>query len=185
MRRNTIETVLGGVVLAVAGFFLVFAYTSADLGSVEGYELTANFSSVGGLQNGSDVRISGVKVGTVISQTLDPQSYLAVVRMTIDPDIKLPKDTVALVASESLLGGKYMALEPGGDPDMLQPGGRIQFTQSTPGIEQLLGQVIFSLQSAGNQNQNQSQNQGQGQPGQAQPGQGQTEPAAPGGLLGN
>ena len=78
MRRNTIETVLGGVVIVVAGFFLVFAYTSADLRRVDGYEVTANFSSVGGLQSGSDVRISGVKVGTVTSQTLDPSTYLAV-----------------------------------------------------------------------------------------------------------
>ncbi|QQP88207.1 outer membrane lipid asymmetry maintenance protein MlaD [Skermanella sp. TT6] len=179
MRRNTIETVLGGVVIAVAGFFLVFAYTSADLRRVEGYEVSANFSSVGGLQNGSDVRISGVKVGTVTSQTLDPSTYLAVVRMTIDPSIKLPKDTVALIASESLLGGKYMALEPGGDPDMIQPGGRIDFTQSTPGLEQLLGQVIFSMQGGGPQGQEQGQGEG------APPAPPAAGGAQGGGLLGN
>jgi len=181
MRRNTIETVLGAVVLVVAAFFLVFAYTSADLRSVQGYEITANFSSVGGLQNGSDVRISGVKVGTVVSQTLDPTTYLAVVRMSIDPDIKLPKDTVALVASESLLGGKFMALEPGGDPEPIPPGGRVQYTQSTPGIEQLLGQVIFSLQSMGNQNQGQGQGQGLKPPA----GDDAAGAAKPGGLLAN
>lgn len=149
MRRNVIETVLGGVVLAVAAVFLVFAYTSADLRAVDGYEVSANFSSVGGLQNGSDVRISGVKVGSVTGQALDPETYLAVVRMSIDPTIRLPEDTVAVIASESLLGGRYMALEPGGAEETIQPGGRIQYTQSTPGIEQLLGQVIFSLQGAG------------------------------------
>lgn len=149
MRRNVIETVLGGVVLAAAAVFLVFAYTSADLRAVDGYEVSANFSSVGGLQNGSDVRISGVKVGSVTGQALDPETYLAVVRMSIDPTIRLPEDTVAVIASESLLGGRYMALEPGGAEETIQPGGRIQYTQSTPGIEQLLGQVIFSLQGAG------------------------------------
>ncbi|HYD65955.1 outer membrane lipid asymmetry maintenance protein MlaD [Azospirillum sp.] len=147
MRRNVIETVLGGVVLVVAGFFLVFAYTSADLRKVDGYEVTARFGSISGLQSGADVRISGVKVGTVTSLTLDPKSYQAVVHLSIAPDVKLPKDTAAVVASESLLGGKFMALEPGGDPDMIAPGGRIEYTQSTPGLEQLLGQVIFSLQS--------------------------------------
>jgi len=175
MRRNTIETVLGGVVIVVAGFFLVFAYTSADLRRVDGYEVTANFSSVGGLQSGSDVRISGVKVGTVTSQTLDPSSYLAVVHMSIDPSIKLPKDTVAVIASESLLGGKYMSLQPGGDPDEIKPGGRIDFTQSTPGLEQLLGQVIFSMQQGGQQNNQQSG----GQQGQAAPPQPGASPAAP------
>ena len=147
MRRNVIETVLGGVVLAVAGFFLAFAYTSADLRKVNGYEITANFSSISGLQAGADVRISGVKVGSVTELTLDPKSYQAVVHMSIHPDIKLPKDTAAVIASESLLGGKFLSLEPGGEPDMIKPNGRVEYTQSTPGLEQLRGQVIFSLQN--------------------------------------
>lgn len=147
MRRNVIETVLGGVVLAVAAFFLAFAYKSADLRKVQGYELTANFSSITGLQSGADVRISGVKVGSVSALTLDPKSYQAVVHLSIDHTVKLPKDTAAVIASESLLGGKFLSLEPGGDPDMIKPNGRVEYTQSTPGLEQLLGQVIFSLQS--------------------------------------
>ena len=155
MHRNVIETVLGAVVLLLAGLFLVFAYSSADLRKVKGYQLTAQFSSIGGLQNGADVRISGVKVGSVAGLTLDSASYLAVVHLSIDPAIKVPRDTVALVASESLLGGKYLSLEPGGDTETLPPGGRIEYTQSTPGFEQLLGQVIFSLQNVG-KNQNSS-----------------------------
>ncbi|MBP2230156.1 outer membrane lipid asymmetry maintenance protein MlaD [Azospirillum agricola] len=147
MRRNVIETVLGGVVLAAAAVFLAFAYKSADLRKVQGYELTANFSSITGLQSGADVRISGVKVGSVSALTLDPKSYQAVVHLSLDNTVKLPKDTAAVIASESLLGGKFLSLEPGGDPDTIQPNGRIEYTQSTPGLEQLLGQVIFSLQS--------------------------------------
>ncbi|WP_029007196.1 outer membrane lipid asymmetry maintenance protein MlaD [Azospirillum halopraeferens] len=152
MRRNVIETVLGGVVLVVAAFFLVFAYTSADLRRIDGYEVSAAFSSITGLQSGADVRISGVKVGTVTGLTLDPNTYQAVVRMTVDRDIKLPADTAAVIASESLLGGKFLSLEPGGEDQMIAAGGRIQYTQSTPGLEQLLGQVIFSLQSGNNTN---------------------------------
>lgn len=149
MRRNTIETVLGAVVLVVAAFFLVFAYSSADLRRVEGYAITADFSSIAGLSAGSDVRISGVKVGTVTEMTLNPQTFQAVVHMSIDPGIRLPQDTAALVASESLLGGKFLALEPGGEEATIPPGGRVQYTQSSPGLEQLLGQVIFSLQNVG------------------------------------
>jgi phospholipid/cholesterol/gamma-HCH transport system substrate-binding protein len=151
MHRNVIETVLGAVVLLFAGFFLVFAYSSADLNKIKGYPLTAQFTSIGGLQNGADVRVSGVRVGSVVELTLDPVAYLAVVHLTVDPSVRLPRDTVAVVASESLLGGKYLALEPGGDPETLPPGGRIEYTQSTPGFEQLLGQVIFSLQNIGKQ----------------------------------
>lgn len=170
MRRNVIETVLGAVVLAVAVFFLVFAYTSANLRQVSGYPLTANFSNISGIQAGSDVRISGVKVGSVSGLTLDPKTYLAVVHMTIDPSYKLPKDTVATVASESLLGGKYMSLEPGGSDKMIPPGGNVQFTQSSPGLEQLLGQVIFSLQNVGNKNQGSGGNGNGAAPNPSKPG---------------
>lgn len=149
MHRNVIETVMGGVVLAVAVFFLIFAYTSADLGRVDGYELVARFDRVDGLSAGDDVRISGVKVGSVVSQTLDQQSYLAEVRLTVDPSVELPADSSAEITSEGLLGGKYLALVPGGAEEMLQPGGTIQYTQSVPGLEQLLGQVIYSLQGLG------------------------------------
>ena len=79
----------------------MFAYTAADLRQVEGYQLIARFDQVGGLSPGADVRISGVKVGSVVSQTLDPETYLAEIRMTIDPSIHLPEDTLAEVASES------------------------------------------------------------------------------------
>ncbi len=147
MRRNVIETVLGGVVLVVAAFFVIFAYRSADLRKVQGYPVVAGFSSIAGLAAGADVRISGVKVGSVESLTLDPKTFQALVHMQIDNAVKLPKDTAAIVASESLLGGKFLSLEPGGEGEVIAAGGRIEYTQSTPGIEQLLGQVIFSLQS--------------------------------------
>lgn len=178
MRRNTIETVMGAVVMVIAAVFLVFAYTSANLGAVEGYQVSARFTNAGGLQNGADVRISGVKVGTVLDLALDPASYLAVVHMSIDPAIRLPTDTVAVVASESLLGGKYMALEPGAAEETIPPGGTIEFTQSTPGLEQLLGQVIYNLQGLGES----APAGGAGADGAA-PGGGAS--AAPGGLLGN
>lgn len=149
MRRNVLETVMGAVVLLVAFVFLAFAYSRADVRAVQGYEVTAQFTNIGGLQAGSDVRISGVKVGSVTRHSLDKMSYLAIVHMSIEPDIELPTDTVATIASESLLGGKFMALEPGGSPDIIEAGGRIEYTQSTPGFEQLLGQVVYNLQNLG------------------------------------
>jgi phospholipid/cholesterol/gamma-HCH transport system substrate-binding protein len=146
VKRNIIETVMGGVVLAVAAFFLAFAYTTADIQQVEGYELAANFDNIEGLSPGSDVRIGGVKVGTVIGQDLDLEHWVARVRMSIDSSIRLPIDTAAVVRSESLLGGKYMSLEPGFETETIPDGGTISYTQSVPGLEQLLGEVIYSLQ---------------------------------------
>lgn len=145
MKRNVIETVLGAIVLAVALVFLVFSYSTANVGAVSGYNVTANFSGIGGLTVGDPVQISGVKVGTVQHVDLDPQSYLARVTMTIAPQVKLPDDTAALISSTSLLGGKYMELQPGASEDILPPGGRIQYTQAPQNLEQLLGQFIFSM----------------------------------------
>lgn len=82
MSRNPIETVMGAVVLLVAGSFLAFAVNSANLRPVSGYAVKAVFNKVGGLTVGSDVRISGIKVGSVTGQSLDPRTYRAVVTLS-------------------------------------------------------------------------------------------------------
>ena len=145
MQKNIVETILGAVVLLVAGLFLAFFYKTTDIRPSSGYVVTAAFSKIDGLDSGSIVRISGVKVGQVLDFRLDPENFRAIVRMNIQDDIKLPRDTAAVIASSGLLDGKFMSLEPGADEAFLQPGDQIEFTQSTPGLEQLLGQVIFSL----------------------------------------
>lgn len=142
--RNMIETVMGAVVLLVAAMFLGFAYNHSSLRTVSGYEVVARFDRVDGVSAGTDVRISGIKIGTVIEQRLDTERYLAVVRMSIDPKVKLPSDTVAEVASEGLLGGRYLALIPGGETEMIKPGGEIKFTQSPVDLVQMLGKFMFS-----------------------------------------
>jgi len=135
MKRNIVETVLGAIVLLVAGIFLAFSMRAGDVGaSSGGYEITADFSGIGGLSVGDDVQISGVKVGAVGGVTLDEDTYLARVSIMVDGDIKLPTDTAALISSESLLG-------------MIPPGGRIQYTQAPQNLEQLLGQFIISMQN--------------------------------------
>jgi len=144
MKGNVIETVMGAVVLVVAALFLFFAYSTSQLRSVPGYELSANFEHIDGIRDGSDVRISGIKVGSVLGTTLDPKTFLATVTMTVEPAIKLPDDTVAEIVSSGLLGDKYMSLVPGGSDKDLPPGGRIKFTQSSVSIEHLIGQMMFS-----------------------------------------
>jgi phospholipid/cholesterol/gamma-HCH transport system substrate-binding protein len=148
MKRSVIETVLGAVVLFVAGTFLVFSYNSANMKSGDGYEIYADFSGIGGLAVGDDVQISGVKIGSVAKVDLNPENYLARVHMSIDPSIKLPDDSAALISSQSLLGGRYLALEPGASEDMLKAGGRVEYTQAPQNLEQLLGQFIFSMQKS-------------------------------------
>jgi len=144
MGRSLIETVMGALVLAVAGLFVVFAYNSTNVRTMNGYDVIAKFDRVDGLARGSDVRLSGIKIGIVVDQRLEPETYRAVVRMNLDSSIKLPADTVAQVVSESLLGGNFVALVPGGDDKIIPPGGEIKYTQPPVNIVQLLGKFIFS-----------------------------------------
>jgi phospholipid/cholesterol/gamma-HCH transport system substrate-binding protein len=145
MKRNVIETVLGAVVLLVAIVFLGFSYSSANVGDMDGYPITADFSGIGGLSTGDSVQISGVKVGTIAKIALKPDDYMARVTMEINDGIKLPDDTSAFISSESLLGGKYMELQPGGSEEMMASGGHIDYTQAPQNLEQLLGKFIFSM----------------------------------------
>lgn len=151
MNRNPVETLMGAVVLVVAAVFLFFAYTTSQVQAVSGYQLTAKFSSVDGLKDGGDVRVSGIKVGSILSQRLDPQSFQAIVTLSMDPSIKLSTDSVAQITSSGLLGDKYVSIEPGNEDDLIPPGGAITHTQAAMSLENLIGQVIY----------NQSQGSGQ------------------------
>lgn len=147
MKRSFIETIIGALVIVVAGLFLSFSYTTANVGAGSGgYEVSAMFSGIGGLKAGDDVQISGVKIGSVSAVELDPETYLARVYMMVDGEVQLPLDTAALISSESLLGGRFLALEPGADDELLEQGDVIEYTQAPQNLEQLLGQFIFSMQ---------------------------------------
>lgn len=143
MSRNLIETVMGAVVLLVAGLFLWLAYTTANLRSPAGYAVTATFGQAGGIAVGSDVRISGIKVGSVTGRELDTTNFEADVTMTIASNVSLPEDTVASIASEGPLGGRYVRLEPGGAATAIAPGGRIRETRGFRSLEDQVGEIIF------------------------------------------
>ncbi|MER2519977.1 MAG: MlaD family protein [Bdellovibrionales bacterium] len=149
MGRSVFETILGAVVLAVAALFLGFAYTSSDLHVVKGYTVAANFPMVDGLKEGIDVKINGVKVGSVAELNLitepGPTQYLVKIKFTVDPSVRLPSDTIAMVASESLLGGKYLSLEPGVEEDTIKTDGTgiLTRTQAPMRLDDLIGQVIY------------------------------------------
>ena len=143
MQRNVIETLLGGVVLATAGFFIYLAYQAADLTSANGYPIVAEFGTTSGLQVGDDVRLSGIKVGQITAQELDPITYSARVVMLIEPDIKLPSDSAARITSSSLLGGNFLELLPGADETDLAAGDVIYDTTDPVSLTDLLGKIVF------------------------------------------
>jgi len=144
MGRNVIETVLGGMVLLVAGVFVFFAYSTAQVStSSRGYDVSASFYKIGGLAPGSDVRVNGIKVGTVKDRHLDLDTFDAVVTLTMDPSVKLPSDTEATIASEGILGGLYVRLIPGQEAERIPPGGKITKTSDYRSLEDQVGEIIF------------------------------------------
>ena len=169
MKGNVIETVMGAVVLVVAALFLFFAYNTSQLRSVKGYELTADFERIDGIRDGGDVRVSGIKIGSIVAQTLDPKTFLARLQLSIDPSVKLPDDTVAEIVSAGLLGDKYLSLVPGGSDTLIPAGGRIKYTQSSVTLENLIGQMIFSSSGSKKPAEGEAPSEQQGQP-QAAPG---------------
>jgi phospholipid/cholesterol/gamma-HCH transport system substrate-binding protein len=144
-----IEVATGAVVLLVAGGFLVFAIanTGQKFGA-KGYMLNATFDHVDGLSVGADVRIAGVKIGSVQSIRLNAKTYQADVSFTVEDRVALTDDSSATVSTDGLLGGKYLALATGGDDKMLKPGDTITITQGSVNLEALIGKYIFG--STGN-----------------------------------
>ena len=145
--RGIAEVLTGACVLMVAAGFLAFAVTHSGRSVAGGYPLKARFDRIDGLNTGADVRIAGVKIGSVLDARIDPRTFLAEVTLSIREDVHLPKDSSAEITSESLLGGKFLNITPGGDPVILAPGGVITITQSSVSLEQLLGKFIFSATS--------------------------------------
>jgi phospholipid/cholesterol/gamma-HCH transport system substrate-binding protein len=143
-RHNPAELLTGGVVLAIAAGFMVFAVASTGKSFGRGgYDLHATFDHVDGLAPGGDVRIAGVKVGSISAISLDPKTYLANVVFSVQDGIELTDDSSATVSSDGLLGGKYLALATGGDEKILKPGGEITITQGLVNLESLISKYIF------------------------------------------
>jgi phospholipid/cholesterol/gamma-HCH transport system substrate-binding protein len=131
MQQNNIaETIIGAVVILVALAFLAFAYLRTGSGSLSGYEVNAHLSKVDGLGVGTDVRLAGIKIGSVSGMDLDPKTYVVTVHLNIRDDIKLPTDSSMLITSSGILGSSYLSITPGGDDKNIAAGGFIENTQS-------------------------------------------------------
>lgn len=143
MAENRAEVLAGAVVLAVAVGFLAYAANSTGFGSnASTYALKASFRSVEGITVGSDVRLAGVKVGTITGLSLNPTTYMADARVDLDKSVLLPTDSAILISSEGLLGGNFVELVPGGSPDNLAPGDEIEDTQGAVSLITLLMKFV-------------------------------------------
>jgi len=145
MNKKPVETIMGIVVLAVAAVFMWFAYSVSDLRVVKGYEIKARFMKIGGLNTGADVRINGIKVGTVVAQKINPEDYMVDVTLSIKPNIFLPTDSIITVAGDGLMGDKFIKIEPGKSAEKMQPGSTATNTKDAKSLEDMVGEIIFMV----------------------------------------
>ncbi|MCA8867617.1 MAG: outer membrane lipid asymmetry maintenance protein MlaD [Rhodobacteraceae bacterium] len=139
MSENTTETIIGGIVIVVAAAFLYYMLQSTEISHPRGsIELSANFRSAEGVSVGTDVRLAGVKIGTVTGLDLNPKTYFAEAHFTVPADIELATDTQALITSEGLLGGSFIEIVPGGAAENLGNGDEIEQTQGAISVVSLL-----------------------------------------------
>lgn len=143
MRHNAFEVLLGAIILAVATFFVVQTYVATGQRREEGYQISAYFDRIDGIMVGTDVKISGVKVGTVTGVKIEPETYRAQVTLHIKKELQVPQDSSAEIISESLLGGKYITIVPGIENNLIQPNGEIQQTTSAVNFETIISQFML------------------------------------------
>lgn len=144
MAENATEVLVGGLVLAAAIGFTVYAGQVAGFarGGEGSYDLRASFRSAEGISVGTDVRLAGVKVGTVTRLELNPETYFADATFTMDERVVLPDDSTVLISQEGLLGGNYVEVQPGGSPFDIEPGGEVLQTQGAVSLINLLVKIF-------------------------------------------
>ncbi len=143
LKDNLLEALIGFLVVVAAVAFVAFAWARTGAGEGQGgVTLLARFPNIGGVTLGTDVKVAGVKVGRVAALELDPPSYQAVLKLSVDAGLKLPIDSSAAITSEGLLGGNYIALTPGAEGQMLAEGGEIVETSGAPDLMGLIGSVV-------------------------------------------
>jgi phospholipid/cholesterol/gamma-HCH transport system substrate-binding protein len=139
MSEHRAEVLAGAVVLAAAIGFLAYSVSGGKFSvASDSYVLKASFRSVEGISAGSDVRLAGVKVGTITQLTLNPETFYADAVIEVDNSLSLPDDSAILISSEGLLGGNYVELVPGGSEAILAPGDEIEDTQGSVSLLTLL-----------------------------------------------
>lgn len=143
MSENKTEVFVGAAVLAVAIGFVVYAGQITGFSTQgQGYALTASFRSAEGVTVGTDVRLAGVKIGTVTDVALNPQTFRADTSFSVSEGIEIPDDSAVVVASEGLLGGNFVEIVPGGSPFNFQPGDEIEDTQGAVSLVSLLMKFV-------------------------------------------
>ena len=146
MRSNTFETFVGAIVIILAVSFLFYSFSITDNNTDGTYKINATFNRIDGIQIGSDVRLSGIKVGSVVQSSLNQSTYEANLVLIIDNSINIPDDSSAKITMDGLLGSNYISIEPGGSDIYLIENDYILYTQGSIDLIGLVGEALFSVE---------------------------------------
>lgn len=169
LSRDTTEILVGGVALVAFAIFVVFAFNT-NQNAVSGYPLLARYNRIDGLPLHADVRLSGIRIGEVVDERYDPKINQAVVTMTIADGVQIPKDSAAIIASDSLLGNKFVKIDAGGDEASLKPGDSFDYVQDSVDFERLLQRVVREAEAKRKEAQTEKDGSENGKPGNDKPG---------------
>lgn len=144
--NRTVKTLVGALVLAVgvAAFLLLQKGNHSEIS--DSYELKASFGSIAGVSPGTKVLLTGLPVGEVDSFYYNEERQRAILTMSIRNGIEIPLDSVVMIVTDGLLGGKYLKIQAGGDIEMLKPGGQFDYTQDSIVFEEILEKVILNAE---------------------------------------
>lgn len=148
LKRETREILTGAATLVVLAVIFVFSYASDRLAAASGYDLIARFRNIDGLGIGSDVRLAGIRVGSVNEQRFDASNRQAVVTLRINSGVEVPTDSAAMIISQGILGSKFMRIEPGGDEMYFQDGDEFEYVQNSVILEDVLEKLIREVEAA-------------------------------------
>lgn len=150
IKNRVVETFFGALVLAVAGFFFFWAWSSSGVSAAEEVSIEASFSSATGLRRGSEVHIGGVKVGRVVDVSINVDNFQALVRLSLRSDLRLPIDSELRIINGGFLGGAVLRLTPGSSDETIVQGGRLENIAETLSLEEMLGRAIFVVTDSAN-----------------------------------
>ena len=146
MRSNIFETFIGAIVIILAVSFLFYSFSITDNNTEGTYNIHATFNRIDGIQIGSDVRLSGIKIGSVSKSSLNQTTYEAQLALIIDNSIKIPDDSSAKITMDGLLGSNYISIEPGGSEIYLSENDYLLYTQGSVDLIGLVGEALFSVE---------------------------------------
>lgn len=148
MDRETEHIWIGAAVFVIVPVLLAVFFTGdVRTKQAQGYELTAHYNRVNGISVGAKVLLTGIQVGQVTQQKFDAEGQQAILTFLIQEGVKLPNDTVAMIVSDGLMGGKFIKLEPGGEMDILQPGDVFTYVQDAVLVESILEKIVLRAEA--------------------------------------